>query len=139
MPILSSVLAAAEPVVAAWLVRTSWQAVVLIALVAAVQLTFGRWLSPRWKYALWTLVFVRLLMPVLPASPTSIFNARVPQAPVKMTVARAEQLTPPTAGETTVTIVKTFDFAEAIEPSNPIDVLPAAKPFDWRRALLSIW
>lgn len=76
-PFLETIL---EPV-SAWLVRTSWQAAVLVAIVAGVQLVFGRLLAPRWRYALWMLVVVRLLMPVLPASRWSVFNATTSWAP----------------------------------------------------------
>jgi beta-lactamase regulating signal transducer with metallopeptidase domain len=33
-------------------------------------------LPPKWAYALWLLVVVRLLMPVVPASPWSVFNLK---------------------------------------------------------------
>lgn len=39
-----------------------------------LRLLFRRHLSARWKYALWLLLLVRLLLPVLPESPTSVMN-----------------------------------------------------------------
>ncbi|MBI1374001.1 MAG: hypothetical protein GC159_14865 [Phycisphaera sp.] len=57
-----------------WLWQTTWQASALIVLVFAVAASLGRWLSPGWRYALWVVVAVRLVMPVLPPSPTSVFN-----------------------------------------------------------------
>src|SRR5688500_15693042 len=80
---LAFLVAVAEPLdeaVGAWLVRTSWQALVLVAIVAAVQVALGKWLAPRWRYALWMLVVARLLMPVLPGSPWSVFNVPVPRS-----------------------------------------------------------
>jgi beta-lactamase regulating signal transducer with metallopeptidase domain len=60
--------------IADWLLRTTWQVAVLVAVVGAVHLLVGRRLAPRWRFALWGLVVVRLLLPVIPASPWSVFN-----------------------------------------------------------------
>jgi beta-lactamase regulating signal transducer with metallopeptidase domain/peroxiredoxin len=57
-----------------WLLRTSWQASILVVLVLAVQWLFRRRLSAGWQYALWFLVVVRLALPSMPASSWSLFN-----------------------------------------------------------------
>ena len=57
-----------------WLFRASWQAGVVIVLVLAVQWAFGRRLSPRWRYAMWFLVVLRLALPWTIPSPVSLFN-----------------------------------------------------------------
>jgi beta-lactamase regulating signal transducer with metallopeptidase domain/Tol biopolymer transport system component len=54
--------------------RASWQASVLALLVLAAQWIFGRRLAPKWRYALWSLVVLRLLLPVTPSSAWSVFN-----------------------------------------------------------------
>jgi beta-lactamase regulating signal transducer with metallopeptidase domain len=70
---------AASTASADWLVRTSWQTGVLVVAVVAIQLLLGhKRLPPRWAYALWMLVVVRLLMPAVPHSPWSVFNLKVP-------------------------------------------------------------
>jgi beta-lactamase regulating signal transducer with metallopeptidase domain len=70
---------AASSASADWLVRTSWQAGVLIVALVAIQLVLGhKRLAPRWAYALWMLVVVRLLMPAVPQSPWSVFNLKAP-------------------------------------------------------------
>ena len=51
-----------------WTWRTSLHASVLIALVLLIQITAGKWLAARWRYALGVLVLVRLLLPAVPAS-----------------------------------------------------------------------
>src|SRR6516162_7030450 len=56
------------------LVKASWQAGVLILLVLAVQWGMGRQLEPRWRYALWFLVVLRLALPWTLPSPVSLFN-----------------------------------------------------------------
>ena len=57
-----------------WTWRTSLHASVLIALVLLIVVIFRKWLSPAWCYGLWLLVVFRLLLPVAPPSPLSIFN-----------------------------------------------------------------
>lgn len=56
------------------LLESSWQAGLLALLVLAVQRLFRPQLSPAWRHALWWIVLGRLLIPVPPASPWSLFN-----------------------------------------------------------------
>jgi len=57
-----------------WVLKTSLAASVLIALVAVIQVIFQKFLTARWRYALWALVIVRLLLPGAPPSKFSILN-----------------------------------------------------------------
>ncbi|MBN1670242.1 MAG: M56 family metallopeptidase [Kiritimatiellae bacterium] len=66
--------------VLAWLVRTSFQASVLVLLIFAVQKVCGRALRPAWRHGVWLLVLVRLLMPVTPSTGLSVFNVFVMDA-----------------------------------------------------------
>ena len=56
------------------LLAASWKGGLVVLLVLLVQAALGRRLPPRWRYALWLLVAVRLLMPVGPPSPLSLFR-----------------------------------------------------------------
>ena len=56
------------------LLKTSGQGAVLILLVLLAQWLFARQLKPRWRYALWLLVAVRLALPWTISSPASLFN-----------------------------------------------------------------
>ena len=56
------------------LVRASWQAAVLAGMVLLVQWLLRERLSARWRYNLWLLVLLRLLIPVTPQSSLSVFN-----------------------------------------------------------------
>ncbi|MBI2949392.1 MAG: PD40 domain-containing protein [Verrucomicrobia bacterium] len=58
----------------AWLVKTSWQVSVLIGLVLLAQWVLRRHLSAGWRYGLWLLVLVRLMLPTAPPSPFSLYN-----------------------------------------------------------------
>ncbi len=62
-----------------WLWTCSWQASVIAVLVLLAHFCFGRWLSPRWRLALWSIVLLRLLLPATPPNAWSIFNL-TPQA-----------------------------------------------------------
>lgn len=133
------VLAISESAAAEWLVRTSWQAVVLIAIVAAVQAACGALLAPRWRYALWMLVVVRLLMPVLPTTSWSVFNLAIPQ-PEKKTVIRANEPAKPQATDgVSVTVVRTFETGADPASVEPPTVISRPARFDWRRAMIAVW
>ncbi len=57
-----------------WLLNHSLQAGLLVVLVLLVQWIFRRQLTSRWRFALWWVVLVRLLLPVGPQSAVSLFN-----------------------------------------------------------------
>ena len=59
-----------------WLIRTSGQASVLIILVLLTQWIFGQRLSPLWRYRMWWLVVIRLLLPVTWESELSLYNSQ---------------------------------------------------------------
>src|SRR5262245_29926276 len=72
------------------LLRASWQASVLILLLALLLWICGRKMSPAWRYGLWLLVLVRLVLPWSVESPSSLFNwlhvaepSQLPSAPLR--------------------------------------------------------
>ena len=71
----------------AWLLASSWQASVLALFVLVIQRLLGARLNPRWRYALWLLVLLRLVLPALPESALSLFQfAPPPPAALEVTV-----------------------------------------------------
>jgi beta-lactamase regulating signal transducer with metallopeptidase domain len=54
--------------------RASWQAGVLALLIFAAQSLAASRISARWRYNLWMLVVLRLLLPVVPATQWSVHN-----------------------------------------------------------------
>lgn len=54
--------------------RASWQGAVLALVVAGLVRCCGERLSPRWRFLLWGIVVLRLLVVVTPASSWSVFN-----------------------------------------------------------------
>lgn len=57
-----------------WLLTASWQASVLAVFVLVIQRLLGARLNPRWRYALWLLVILRLVLPAVPESYLSVDN-----------------------------------------------------------------
>jgi beta-lactamase regulating signal transducer with metallopeptidase domain/uncharacterized GH25 family protein len=57
-----------------WLLNHSLQVGALVLLVLLVQWIFRRQLTNRWRFALWWIVLVRLLLPFSPESAVSLFN-----------------------------------------------------------------
>jgi beta-lactamase regulating signal transducer with metallopeptidase domain len=70
-----------------WELAMLWQAGLLIAIVAAIDLLIKKWAWPQVRYALWLLILVKLVLPPGLTSPTS-FTAEIPfmvkQAAVKI-------------------------------------------------------
>ena len=64
-----------------WLLTASWQASVLALLVLVTQRLLRSRLNPRWRYALWLLVLLRLILPALPESAFSLFQFAPPTPP----------------------------------------------------------
>ena len=60
--------------------ENSLQVALLVGLVLLVQKVLGRWLTPRLRYALSLLIFLRLLLPVAPPSSLSLENLFTPAA-----------------------------------------------------------
>ena len=54
--------------------RASWQASLLAVVVLIVQKLLGKRLGGRGRFALWAIVLIRLLVPMLPESRFSVFN-----------------------------------------------------------------
>ncbi|MDD5350969.1 MAG: M56 family metallopeptidase, partial [Chthoniobacteraceae bacterium] len=62
--------------------HTSWETSIVVLLVLGTQWLFQRRLPARWRYALWFLVILRLIVPALPHSPLSL--QRLPDAVVRI-------------------------------------------------------
>ncbi len=79
-----------------WLLKTSWQAGILAAIILLLRAALGNRLTPAWRYRLWLLVVLRLLLPDLPASRFSV-NEAVPfpvTAPLPVAAPVTPQVTP---------------------------------------------
>jgi len=70
---MTSTLAFLEPMFR-WVLRTSGEATVIVGLILAIQVLLRNRLAPRWRYSLWLVLVVRLVLPWMPESPASVFN-----------------------------------------------------------------
>ena len=57
-----------------WLVRTTWQAGILVCLILLAQNVLGQRLGVRARHGLWFLLLVRLVLPWAPPSECSVYN-----------------------------------------------------------------
>jgi bla regulator protein BlaR1 len=105
-----------------WLLRNSAHAALLGVVVWILERTFCRDLHPRWRYGLWLVVVVRLLLPIGPESRLSLFNL-VDLAPARVAGAALQVLRLPTP------VV-----VPAVEPPDPL----ADTPW-WFIGALALW
>ena len=64
----------------------TWQSAMLAAAVGIIIVLFGRRLQPRFRYLLWSVVLLRLALPILPTMPwtypqVALYNTSNPQVP----------------------------------------------------------
>ena len=122
-----------------WLVEASWQVAVLVGLVLIAQLVFGRFLTPRWRYALWLLVVVRLAIPWSPEFEAGAlrwdvesFSRPFPawiDAPIVRATKGADPATDPNAGLETARPDRDENVAVSATSSTPaISSAPAEPP-----------
>ncbi|HYO09791.1 MAG TPA: M56 family metallopeptidase, partial [Tepidisphaeraceae bacterium] len=105
--------------------RASWQAAVLAILVLCVQRLLGPRLPARWRYNLWALVLLRLLLPVTPQAPFSLFNLAPDLATPRVTPAGA------------VPVAPRIELSPDAAPTER--VAPAARPIPWLALLAAAW
>src|SRR5262249_40931836 len=124
-----------------------WQASLLALVVLIVQKLLGKRLGGRGRYALWSIVLVRLLLPVLPESRFSIFNLMhmrsasaasqnaeqahaSPQATIPIIVVRADGVAKPAGA----------DESSASSPVAAMTVAPAKTThINWLILLFAAW
>jgi beta-lactamase regulating signal transducer with metallopeptidase domain len=111
--------------------RASWQASVLAGVILVIQAAMGRRISARARYGLWSLVLLRLALPVNLPSPVSLHNLypppRVQSANLPPVIDVAVGL-PMTAPAPTV----------AARPSDAI-IPPPANRMTWAQWLATAW
>jgi beta-lactamase regulating signal transducer with metallopeptidase domain len=149
------------------LYRASWQAGVLTVVVFAVCRSCPR-IPARWRCVFWSVVLVRLLLPVLPSSEASLFNvARPPIASTEQSVVEVapesvlesepenavtltpfeENTMPPTGGQSFEPVeLQEFEpvppeqtSSEVVPPDEPVEASTTdAFPIPWT-ALTYVW
>ena len=74
-------------------IAASWQGGLVILLILLLRPVLGVWVPARWRYALWVLALLRLLVPafLLPASPASVQNLAVVDRPFEQAALALER------------------------------------------------
>ena len=110
-----------------WLWQTSLAAAILAVVALPVQWTCGRAIGPRWTYALWLLIVVRLVMPLAPATGFSVFNlcASRPSAEI------VQIDEPPMTPTTPALALPNVTVAQAPTPSSSLFTVPLLALLVW--------
>ena len=121
--------------------RASWQASVLAVVVLLAQRLFTKRLGGRGRFILWSVVLVRLLLPVLPQSRLSLFNlvhtstnrdAVVPQPVVERPVVTS-------SAQNTLPIIVISPQQNAKSQANPAAISPHVTVPGSREIRWSVW
>jgi beta-lactamase regulating signal transducer with metallopeptidase domain len=117
-----------------WLLRSSWQAGFIAVMVLMATWLLRRLIPASARYALLLLVGARLLMPMLPQSPLSVFNLL--QNPPKPSQAHFNPDPQPT-GQWVIITKEPFSKSVAHLPG--IAAAPRAGNFTWRIIFAIVW
>jgi beta-lactamase regulating signal transducer with metallopeptidase domain len=107
------------------IIEASVAASILALIVLLIQFTLRARLSPAWRFALWLPVLLRLLLPYVPESPTSVFNlpqwarGQTPTSPL-LAVAVNPATILPSAAPTLQASTPTAIGSTAVTPSAPV-------------------
>ena len=69
-----------------WMGSMSWQVSLLIIIITALDMVIRKWAWPQVRYALWALVFIKLIIPPTWEMPTSIVSWLQPQVEDRISV-----------------------------------------------------
>lgn len=112
--------------VSAGVLRASWQASALAAVVLVIQAVLGRRISARVRYGLWGIVLLRLALPFNVSSPVSVHNF-YPRTPTPQPIRVAPLAIPELPAVTPV---------ESIPTRKVVDSTPA---MSWSQRLAIAW
>ena len=108
-----------------WLIANSLKGAVLIIAVFLVQFVFSKQIPPKWKYLMWLLVAIRLVMPSLLELDSSIFNLKnVWQTETINSVALSNQ----------ATVIET-----SLQQTVPIDIAVPENGIELSTIVFSVW
>jgi len=120
----------------------TWQSAVLAAMVGMIVTIYGKWIPPRFRYLLWSVVLLRLMLPVLPQAPWGLWDrpAITPEI-----VTKTEPPMPPGLEMQTLNIVT--QVTGATDPgsvhvdSTIVDslVVQSSRWWNWKAIILAVW
>src|SRR3954465_14072328 len=110
------------------LLRASWQAGILAIIILLLQWLAASRISARWRYNLWMLVVLRLLLPIVPSTQWSVHNwIALPQKSPQ----QIPQQVQPIAADLSMVVLETAPEPILLQPSPP-RVIPRPPPKTWR-------
>jgi len=132
-----------------WLLRTSWQVAVLVLLILALQRVFGSRIAPRWRYALWWIVVLRLVLPPISIAGIDLEKSLVPEqaqtAEVEIAApapeaAESVTMAPPTRPEPVTTVPPApLEAAPVVEVETSPQAPTTSPGLPYGTILLGIW
>lgn len=108
----------------AWVVRATWDASLVVALVLLAQQLLRRRASARWRYNLWLLVMARLMLPAVPQSRWSPFNWVSPDHSAR--ISKTSGPGQPSSNEKLTTEDRFIPIRA--RSASPLPLAPAARP-----------
>ena len=120
----------------------TWQSAVLAMVVWVIVLLFGRRIRPRWRYLLWSVVLLRLALPVLPSVPWGFFGHG------DRYVALPEMVTVTEIKSENVTTIHREIIQYEVTQYEPATVSPVVAPvaafgsratWNWKIGVLAVW
>jgi len=122
------------------LFAASVQGGVLVLLVLLIQFVAGRRLTAHGRYALWSVVVIRLLLPVVPESPVSLWSLLPSNTPAPTAIIETPAVTPPPAPGVAWSHVPMPPLPDSLKPAAPAPPVTFASPaFTPTTALLTAW
>lgn len=141
-----------------WLVRSSYQATVLLVMILLIRAVVKGKFRFRMVYWLWMLLLVRLIWPLNLQTTFSVFNLIPPRAEpdryLSVQAAEEPSISVPLSGDELVSSSEVMDIPTHAVPSNssaetsqqsapirtrPLPVADKSALFDWRGVLCTVW
>jgi len=107
-----------------WSIAMLWQVGLLILVIATIDRLIRRWAWPQLRYALWSLILIKLLLPPSLSLPSGVVPSLAPV--VKQALVRLQSVKP-AAAESRVTLLLNEDMSGS----------PAADPMAWASPIAS--
>jgi len=105
-----------------WMAATFWQVGLLIILIACLDRLIRRWAWPQLRYALWSLVLIKLILPPTMSLPSGVVPELRPMVAQALSRMDAEE---PAQGENIVLLSLRANMVTAI-PTEPVRAVAVA-------------
>jgi beta-lactamase regulating signal transducer with metallopeptidase domain/thiol-disulfide isomerase/thioredoxin len=125
-----------------WIIETSWQASILALCIFGAQTLFAKRMAAQWRYRLWLLLVLRLLLPSLPPAPVSVFNLTQwkTRAAVSYEVAmQATQVRDAAIREPILAKIPANPERAAAATLSFAPLKEVSRPFPWKRLTVCLW